>query len=784
MIPPALWVFAATWACQMAILTFGFVRSAYEIESIARVAAGAWVASSSIVCWQLVRRRSRSTSVWAVALAVAMAGTAASAASSARQARCMIDLGTHAMSSFEFVVGSDPSVTDTGFRYRVSAIRGGEASGDVWLIAKDRLERGDHIACVGRYRPLGDDDYGRSGWAQGICGNVLAVRVLRVTHPRRLQDNVFAQRDRVIRAIDAQACEERALLAGCVCGSREALVSFGIDQDFSACGMAHIIAVSGAHLTVAASLLAKQLERLRCSVRIRLLLLSACAGLYVLFCGAPISACRSWLMMLAAFGSQVAGRRSHALSGVCVVATLIVLVDPQAAGQMGFQLSVLSVMGLCLLSPYAHYLLQVLLPNPRLPRSVGHRVRRAAHAVLDALRQTLSATIVCQLVTLPVTAPAFGRVSLVAPVANLLVAPLVPPLIACGLVACVASSIPALLSAALVPCDVLCGMMLGLAHRLSALPHATISAGVSPLWIMALALVPIVCLVWWPRIRREHALRILGCISMVLALVLVRWRFLVPARVVVLDVGQGDAILVQDGASAVLIDAGPDESVVAALARWHVLHLDAIVVTHLHDDHYGGIEHLRGAVLCDDVIVARGVREAMGDEMLAWCHELSGRGPTEIGYEDILEVGGYRLRMVWPRSVVDGSENAHSIELLAAYDTGGRTLTALLTGDAECDETGACVSAGDVGDIDLLKVGHHGSEVSITSEEALVLDPEVSVASAGEGNRYGHPTRACIEVLEGVGSDFLCTKDVGDVEIRPGREGPVVSTQRREPHER
>ena len=96
----------------------------------------------------------------------------------------------------------------------------------------------------------------------------------------------------------------------------------------------------------------------------------------------------------------------------------------------------------------------------------------------------------------------------------------------------------------------------------------------------------------------------------------------------------------------------------------------------------------------------------------------------------------------------------------------------------EKDETGACLARGDVSDIDFLKVGHHGSEVSLTPDEAAALDPEVSVASAGEGNKYGHPRKECMDVLSGAGSVFLCTKDVGTVTVKPGARGPMVFTER------
>ena len=113
------------------------------------------------------------------------------------------------------------------------------------------------------------------------------------------------------------------------------------------------------------------------------------------------------------------------------------------------------------------------------------------------------------------------------------------------------------------------------------------------------------------------------------------------------------------------------------------------------------------------------------------------------------------------------------------YRSEGKSLTALLTGDAEKSETAEVLRFGDVGDIDFLKVGHHGSKVSLDAEGAEALDPEVSVASAGENNRYGHPSPECEGILKEAGSVFFCTKDVGDVTVRPGVGGPSVIQQRR-----
>lgn len=105
-------------------------------------------------------------------------------------------------------------------------------------------------------------------------------------------------------------------------------------------------------------------------------------------------------------------------------------------------------------------------------------------------------------------------------------------------------------------------------------------------------------------------------------------------------------------------------------------------------------------------------------------------------------------------------------------------MTGLLTGDAERDETGEVVDSGRVGRIDFLKVGHHGSRVCLTPSETKALSPILSVASAGEGNSYGHPSEEAVDMLEDVGSRFFCTKDVGRVVVVPGSGGLEVSCER------
>lgn len=778
-VPLVLWMLFLTLVVERATLLSAF-GGTWATRANTRWCAAA--IAMLAVCGSAVaykRHKERTATILASVIVAALAVVVASLAGLV-QSRAALALSTSAVSQWELVTTSD--CTESSFGYRclahICGSNGNNHIGNVWLSVSEPVPQGSRLRCVGRFTQLGHDEYGVSSWLQGSCGSVRAVRVMSREDSHGLRAELLRLREQAVSNIGANGSETRALLAGCVFGYRSALDSLGVTDEFATCGMAHLIAVSGMHLTLLTYMVAQALEAFDLGVRPRIVILVVVSGLYVLLCGAPVSAVRAWLMSLAAYGSILVSRRNHALSAVGVMGLAMALIEPHLCGQLGFLLSVLSVVSLCLFARYLTYVIEVMLPMPALPRWLA-KARRTALRAYRSVVGSLAASVVCQVATLPLVAQSFGRVSLIGPISNVAVGPLFLPLMVLGGCGCFASFTSTSCMILLAPADLVGRAVLALMRVLERLPFASVAVPSFPVWLCICWLAALLgLLVWWPSIKREKLARVLACVGLVAVATLIRWRYLQPARIVVLDVGQGDAILVQDGPHAILVDAGPDDAVAHALFRNHVLHLDALLVTHLHDDHYGGMNSLKGGVHCDRMIVAKGVAGAMSPEIKESCQDLTGKEPVEIAYGDKLHVGHFELEMIWPHEEVDGSVNPHSIELLVTYCEHDKSLVALLTGDAERDETGACLDVGDVGDIDFLKVGHHGSEVSLTQEQALELRPEVSVASAGEHNEYGHPRRECVEMLECAGSVFLCTKDVGDVEVRPGGEGPAVSCAR------
>lgn len=415
---------------------------------------------------------------------------------------------------------------------------------------------------------------------------------------------------------------------------------------------------------------------------------------------------------------------------------------------------------------------------------IGSLAPRLPRFAAEALALTAASSIVAQ----PLSASLFSQVSLVAPLANVAAAPLFPLVCAGGLVAALAAvALPSvgapLVATAALAAEALCAVV----RACAGLPFASVPV-VLPLGAaFACLLVAVGALwAWWPR----PSVRLAGVACALAGAAFVAAVFVLPrlagTEIIMLDVGQGDAFLLRSGGATVLVDTGNQDRLLReGLARHGVYRLDAVVVTHGDDDHCGSLASLKGIVAVERVLLARDALAcscAACTGLRSSAAAVAGEGGVEgLGQGDALQVGAFALDVVWPDSFACEGGNADSVCLLvgADVDDDGRTdWTALFTGDAEHEQLETLVDVGLLGQVDVLKVGHHGSKNALTPELARTLSPRLALVSVGARNRYGHPAQKTLAELEEVGARIERTDEAGDVSCKLEAEGIAVSTLR------
>ena len=683
------------------------------------------------------------------------------------------------VSSWSFAVLGDSRLSHGRFRARARASLDGAHPVDVWLYTYERTYPGMILSGIGRAMAQGEDVWDGVSRSQGVFASVTLLRIEHVTRRPGLPGMLDTLRRRLSDSLNPSLSASRAFMAACSLGDRSGFEALDIDGDLRRCGVSHLVAVSGTHLALVAMAISASLDAAETRFRTRAAAIVILTGLFVVLCGAPASAIRAWIMATIHATAVFAKRRGYSLSALCAAGIAMALADPFVTGQLAYQLSIAAVMGIGVINPYVRYVLEVLLHHRSLPRRVSYGFARKLGNLERSVIDLLALSITAQIATLPITTASFSEISLVAPLANLLASPLIALLTVLGLAACASAPVHPAQTIVLACAEPVGSLLEHLLHTVSSLRFSAIAVPSYGHPASLAVLFACLAIVWFsPQVTRRMIIAPPAIAGIAFCSWFAYHRFLSPARMVVLDIGQGDAILIQEGPHAVLVDAGPSGPLDEALHRNGVFHLDAIILSHLHNDHYGGGADLPGEVACERILVAEGSAEHAPQELAEAARRLGALPFDEISLYDTVRFGSFRLTVVAPAGPVDGLENEDSMFLVLEYDDGVRSMSALLTGDGEHAELASAMACCNLGCTDILKVGHHGSEGSILSPQAEVLSPRYAVASAGRENEFGHPHRSCVGVLERVGAVFLCTKDRGDIVMVPTRGGAVCARPR------
>lgn len=543
---------------------------------------------------------------------------------------------------------------------------------------------------------------------------------------------------------------------------------------FRASGLAHLLAVSGAHvalfLSVAGWALRKVLSRITpvavrgWAPRISTWLPLPLAGMFIAVTGESPASLRALFTGIVTAGATLMGRRAHPEATLALVALAMSAWHPALVHDLGWALSVVATWAL--------------VSTRRLTQSTfttdtESSVLSFLRSVLRELTEALSATANVSFSIVPIAAWNFGQTPVTAVVMNLVAAPLgeaiaLPLVLFTALCSVVSPSLGEALGPA---AGFVLDVLWALPRVALTLPLATVRLPMpTPCeWVIATALVLIAVRLRW---RARAVVFLVGIIALV-SIEMFHRRAIDSRgvlRVTTLDVGQGDAVLLElpDG-EAMLVDGGgalhgepdPGARAVVPWLRWRRREsLAAVVLSHPHPDHAGGlsavISTLNIKLLWDTL---QGEALNTGGAYRALRSAARVRGVTVLGPRELCGARtwhGVRMEVLAPCPEAELATPPNDASFVLRVDYGRSSV--LLPGDLEAHGERSLLSR--MRPVTVLKIGHHGSRTSTTTPWLDALRPSVAMVSAGHPSPFGHPHPSVLERLRTRGVTVLRT-DLG-----------------------
>ncbi len=563
-------------------------------------------------------------------------------------------------------------------------------------------------------------------------------------------------RTRAGRSIDVTFGEDAPLARALLIADQRQIPTEMRDR-YASAGLIHMLSISGLHVAVIAAAMELLFQVARMPRRVALFGAFIMTGVYVAVIGAPPPALRSGAMLGVTMISRLAQRPTSPWAAWAIGA-FIPLVSSRTVLDVGYQLSVL---GMC-----------ALVAAGSLWRR--HLAKRVSGRKAALTRELVTSLVACG-VTAPLVAWVFGRISLIAPLSNLIASPVITlaqPVLFLALLFAPLSSVAQFIAQAVHP---LLFVFDWIAMSAASIPGAAITVATTlPAALLAGVAATALVVACVSRHPARSAITAIGSLAAMAVMPSVSLPRSKGVELHVLDVGQGDAILLRtDGGRWVLFDAGPawngsdaGRRVVLPYLLRRGGSLESFVLSHPHNDHVGGAATVLDAMRPHsywDAAFAGGAETYIASLAAA---KKDGIEWHRVHPGDSLQIDGVTVSFLAPDSVwTVGLKDPNLASTIAMVRYG--VVRFLLVGDAERGEEDWLLARHmDALRADVLKVGHHGSSTSSSDDFLAAVRPRLAVISVGALNKYGHPNGDVIRALRGVGAEVLRTDETGTIVIR------------------
>lgn len=629
----------------------------------------------------------------------------------------------------------------------------------IWDLEPD-VNPGDEVVLAATILPVGERrnpkgfDYKNYLAGRGIFTQVRADSVLAVRNPEKAI-SWYKLRNAAIRIIDLNFDENTSPIAKALLLGYKNELEGEVKTEFARAGLSHIMAVSGLHVGLVAApfwLIIPWFWSRKYGPHTGLFLLAGLLYFYAGITGFSASVMRASLMALAFTYAKLFSKQSDSINVTAAAALIILLADSSQLFEIGFQLSFAAVLIILLIMP----VVQTFLPYSVRTRWYGVPV------------MAMIISVVVQFGLYPLQVYYFGEISVISPAANALFVPALSMVVPLSVLSIFVTILwPAAGFVLNYPAVLFLKLLGTFVHFVSGFDWAWIETGLPAGLLFAFwpALIFTVASCRNPRLRWKLTAATLSVSVLILAADTVQKHRPQHVEVIVFDVGQGDANLIKTpGGKYILIDTGiwnpnsdsGEQILLPYFKAAGITVLDAVVLTHPHADHIGGIVSLLDGIKIRRIYDS-GYRYDSGlyESYLRKAAELN-VSLQSVRRGDVIEIDPAILLLVLGPDEAESSSdpNQHSVIIQMIY---GRTKF-LFTGDAGLPQESRLLdSYGPLLSSDFLKAGHHGSRTSSGRDFLQAVAPEYITVSLADRNKFDHPHAEAVTRLYETEANILFT---------------------------